>query len=69
MSGSHEYIIVHSERNTMEPLIPWIESAKVGSKLLAYLIRPGSDFRGDRIRCDSGPLAKQNYQLSAFQKS
>ena len=38
----------------MAPLIPRIESAKVGSKSLAYLIRPGSDFRGDRIRCDTG---------------
>ena len=40
----------------MTPLIPRIESAKVGSKSLAYLIRPGSDFRGDRIRCDTGSL-------------
>ena len=32
----------------MTPLIPRIESARVGSILLAYLIRPGSDFRGDR---------------------
>ena len=39
----------------MAPLIPRIESAEVGSKPLAYLIRPGSDFRGDRIRCDTGP--------------
>ena len=38
------------------PLIPRIESAEVGSKPLAYLIRPGSDFRGDRIRCDTGPV-------------
>ena len=38
----------------MAPLIPRIESAEVGSKPLAYLIRPGSDFRGDRIRCDTG---------------
>ena len=34
----------------MEPLIPRIESVEVGSKSLAYLIPPGSDFRGDRIR-------------------
>ena len=38
----------------MAPLIPRIESAKVGSKSLAYLIRPGSDFWGDQIRCDTG---------------
>ena len=38
----------------MTPLIPRNESAKVGSISLAYLIRPGSDFRGDRIRCDTG---------------
>ena len=38
----------------MTPLIPRIESAKVGSISLAYLIRSGSDFRGDRIRCDTG---------------
>ena len=38
----------------MTPLIPRIESAKVGSISLAYLIRPGSDFRGDLIRCDTG---------------
>ena len=31
----------------MAPLIPRIESAEVGSKLLTYLIRPGSDFRVD----------------------
>ena len=55
MSGSHEYIIVHSEKLTVgTPLIPRIESAKVGSKSLPYLIRPGSDFWGDRIRCDTG---------------
>ena len=40
----------------MTPLIPRIESAKVGSISLAYLIRPGSDFRGDWIRCDTGPM-------------
>ena len=34
-------------------MIPRIESAEVGSNPLAYLIRPGSDFRGDRIRCDT----------------
>ena len=38
----------------MAPLIPRIESAEVGSKPLAYLTRSGSDFRGDRIRCDTG---------------
>ena len=35
----------------MAPLIPWIESAKVGSKSLAYVIWLGSDFWGDRIHC------------------
>ena len=30
----------------MAPLIPRIESAGVGSKPLAYLIQPGSDFGG-----------------------
>ena len=35
----------------MAPLIPWIESAKVGSKSLAYVIWPGSDIWGDRIHC------------------
>ena len=38
----------------MAPLIPRIGSAKVGSKPLVYPIRPGSDFWGDRIRCDTG---------------
>ena len=38
----------------MEELIPWIESAKVGLKSLAYLIRPRSDFRGDQIHRDTG---------------
>ena len=53
-----EYTIVYYEKSTggtlWHPLIPRIESAEVGSKPLAYLIRPGSDFRGDRIRCDTG---------------
>ena len=53
-----EYTIVYYEKSTVgtlwHPLIPRIESAEVGSKPLAYLIRPGSDFRGDRIRCDTG---------------
>ena len=40
----------------MAPLIPRIESAEVGSKPLAYLIRPGSDYQGDRIRCDTGTV-------------
>ena len=30
----------------MAPLIPQIESAKVGSKSLTYLIWPGSNFQG-----------------------
>ena len=38
----------------MAPLIPRIESTEVGLKLLAYLIRPRSDFRGDWIHCDTG---------------
>ena len=54
MSGPHEHTIVHSGSRQWAPLIPRIESAKVGSKSLANLIRPGSDFRGDRIRCDTG---------------
>ena len=33
----------------MAVLIPRIESAKVRSKSLAYLIWPGSDFCGDRV--------------------
>ena len=37
----------------MTPLIPRIESTKVGSISLAYLIWPGSDFWGDQIRCDT----------------
>ena len=53
MSGSHEYLIVHSEKLTVGTLWHRIESAKVGSKLLAYLIRPGSDFWGDLIHCDT----------------
>ena len=40
--------------NSMTSLIPRIKSAKVGSKSLAYLIRPGLEFRGDWIRCDTG---------------
>ena len=39
--------------NPMAPLIPRIESAEVGSKSLAYLIRPGSDLRGDWICFDT----------------
>ena len=31
-----------------------LPAAKVGSKSLAYLILPGSDFRGDWTRCDTG---------------
>ena len=60
MSGPHARIhhIVYYDKSTVgtlwHPLIPRIESAVVGSKPLAYLIRPGSDFRGDRIRCDTG---------------
>ena len=57
-----EYTIVYYEKSTVgtlwHPLIPRIESAEVGSKPLAYLIRPGSDFRGDRIRCDTGVIWK-----------
>ena len=40
----------------MAPLIPWIKSAEVGSKTLAYLIQTGSDFQGDQIQCDTGQL-------------
>ena len=59
MSGESAWIHHSSlwnvdSRNRMAPLIPRIESAEVGSKPLAYLIRPGSDFRGDRIHCDTG---------------
>ena len=35
----------------MAPLIPRIESTKVGSKShVGYLIQSGSDFRGDTVR-------------------
>ena len=51
MLSPHEYTMHRSLREVdsgkpMVPLIPWIESAKVVSKSLAYLIRPGSDFWG-----------------------
>ena len=41
----------------MAPLIPQIKSAEVGSKTLAYLIQPGSDFQGDQIHRDTGSLS------------
>ena len=54
MSGPHSSLWDVNSRNPMAPMTPRIGSARVGSKPLVYLIRPGSDFRGDRIRCDTG---------------
>ena len=45
-------------------MIPRIISAEVGSKSLAYLIRPGSDFWGDQIRYDTGHIRTRTYVLA-----
>jgi len=43
-----------------------IKSAKVESKLLAYLIWPESNFRGDQICCDTGMPSLQSCSIAEF---